>query len=511
MKRRYLNFLLLIAAMAVFAAVWIVDHARPDVESAVSMDEPPRISPDYADTVIPPNIAPLNFAIREDGTRFFVRIRSQDGDPIEISSRSAEIAIPLRPWRAILDANRGREMRLDVYAQAGGQWRRYRTITNRIAGEEIDRYLAFRRIRPLFSFYRQTGVYQRDLSSYEETPVLDMAALDGGCANCHTFSHGDPGRMCIGVRSPKFGNSVLIAAEGQARKVGTRFGYTAWHPSGRVAAYAIQDTRQFFHSTGRESRDGVDLRSTLAYYLVAAHNVKRVPSVSGAARLESYPAWSPDGRYLYYSSAPVLWKNAKKLPPEHYTEVRYELMRIRYDVETDAWGRPETVLAARETGLSMLGPRISPDGRLLLFCMCRYGCFPPFQPSSDLYLMDLATRKYWKPEINSELSESWHCWSSNGRWIAFSSKRRGGPLTACYLSFVDPSGKAYKPFLLPQSDPAFYDSCIDTVSAPELIAQPVPFSRTVLARTARAAEAEIVDTIADPTPPGALEPWRDDR
>ena len=120
---------------------------------------------------------------------------------------------------------------------------------------------------------------------------------------------------------------------------------------------------------------------------------------------------------------------------------------------TGQWGHAETVLSAEQTGLSILLPRVSPDGRFLLFCMCRYGCFPVYQPSSDLYMMDLATGRYSRLAINSEYSESWHSWSSNSRWIAFSSKRQGGLFTRTYLSYVDDDGTAYKPFVLPQRDP----------------------------------------------------------
>ena len=142
------------------------------------------------------------------------------------------------------------------------------------------------------------------------------------------------------------------------------------------------------------------------------------------------------------------------MPPENYEKLKYDLRRISYDVATDQWGQAETVLSAEETGQSILLPRISPDGRFLVFCMCRYGCFPVYQPSSDLYLMDLATRQYRKLAINSEFSESWHSWSSNSRWIAFSSKRQGGLFTRTYLSYVDQAGTAHKPFVLPQQDPS---------------------------------------------------------
>jgi hypothetical protein len=367
--------------------------------------------------------------------------------------------------------------------------------------------LVYRLIRPLYSNYRQTAVQQRDLTTYDESVVLDGASLGYGCVNCHSFAGNDPNRMCIGIRSSKFGEAAVVAVDGRVKKVDTKFGYTAWHPSGRLAVYSINPIHQFFHSTGAAVRDIVDMNSALAYYLAATEEVKLVPRAADKNRLESYPAWSPDGRYLYYCSAPLLWRDYRTMPPDRYAEVKYDLMRIRYDVNTDSWGWPEIVLSSSETGMSILIPRISPDGRYLLFCMCRYGCFPAFQPSSDLYMMDLTTGDYRFLDINSRFSDSWHSWSSNGRWIAFSSKRRASPFTRCYLSFVDQTGKAHKAFLLPQRDPEFYDSFLKTVSVPELLTGPVPVSAEALTRAARSKNTVAVDAVTGPTPIAGSEPW----
>jgi hypothetical protein len=250
----------------------------------------------------------------------------------------------------------------------------------------------------------------------------------------------------------------------------------------------MNKVRQFFHETTDEIRDVVDLDSAICYYVVDGQQVKTAPGLSEKNRLETYPTWSPDGRYLYYCSAPILWTDREKVPPERYDEVKYDLMRIGYDVEIDKWGQPETVLSAKETGMSILCPRISPDGRFLVFCMCEYGCFPIYQPSSDLYMMELQTGQYHKLPINSEFSESWHSFSSNSHWLAFSSKRQDGQFTRIYFSYVDKDGKVYKPFILPQKDPAYYDSLLQTYSVPELIESPVKVSRNVLARAVRRAE-----------------------
>lgn len=514
MKKRARYMVLIIVTISALAGAWAaLRERRPWVENAVSISRPARIRPDYSGTVIPPNIAPLNFAIREPGTRFLVRIHCEADEAIEIFGKSPKITIPLRRWRSLLSANRGKKLFIDVYVEAESErWHRYETIVHTIAKDQIDGYIAYRLMKPLYNKWRRIGIYQRDLSTYREWPLLDGMSFDEGCVNCHSFVNNSPERMFVSTRSSTFGSAAILVDGGEVRKIGTKFGYTAWHPSGRLAAYSINKVTQFFHAAGPEVRDVIDLDAALAYYIVEARNIKMISRASDKQRLETYPTWSPDGRYLYYCSAPILWADRDAVPPKRYTDVKYDLMRIRYDINTDKWGKGETVLSAKETGLSILTPRISPDGRFLLFCMCRYGCFPIYQPSSDLYMMDLATGKYWKLAVNSEFSESWHSWSSNGRWIAFSSKRPEGTFTRCYISFVDKAGKAHKPFILPQKDPAFYDSFLKTYSVPELITGPVEITNKALARAARSQSTIQVDSITAATPKasgaGASEPWQ---
>ena len=174
-------------------------------------------------------------------------------------------------------------------------------------------------------------------------------------------------------------------------------------------------------------------------------------------------------------------------------EVRYDLMRIEYEPETGRWGELECLLAAEDTGLSITEPRISPDGRFVLFCMSDYGNFPVYRPSSDLYLMDLETRRYERLPVNSERSESWHSWSSNSRWIAFSSKRGDGLYARSYLSYINKEGQAHKPILLPQKDPTFYDSFLEDFNLPELITGPVPVTRRELVNAVVSPD-EVIET-----------------
>lgn len=486
------------------AAVWLAScRTGFDPGQAREVSRIPIIAPDYTSIVIPANIAPINFVVREPGRRYFVRIHAARGRPLEISSRSPEIVIPPRPWRALLQENRGEILLLDVWVRdERGDWQRFRTVSNRIAPEEVDGHMAYRLMKPIYSYWKSIGIYQRDLENYDQKVILHGSSFGNGCVNCHTFLANRPERMFIGVRSMGFGSATLLADFDRVVKIGAKWGYTSWHPSGRFATYPVMSVNQFFHSAGMEIRDVVDQDSVMLAYDVEEKKVKTDKGFSDKQRLESYPTWSPDGRTMYFCSAAIPWTDRSRVPPEGYDQVRYDLRRIAYDPDSDSWGEPETLISSGDTGKSILEPRISPDGRFLLFCMCRYGVFPVFQPSSDLYLMELASGTYRRLSINSEFSESWHSWSSNSRWIVFSSKRLGGLFTRPFISYIDPSGRVHKPFLLPQKDPRFYESYLKTFSVPEFITGPVTVSPRALAAAVRSSRKIVVDTFSGATPKG---------
>jgi len=531
-KKAKFIYALISCALIIFALLYVVRGNKVTITQYSVINRPAGIRPDYSGTVIPPNIAPLNFVIQQDGSRYFVRIYSETGKPIELFSKTPRIVIPKKAWHKLLYLNRGQQLSLDIFVKSQAitsaseaenkGWSRYKTITNEIANENIDAFLVYRKIRPGHRTWRDIGIYQRNLNSFDEFLILDNGYYKHGCLNCHTFCRNKPDKMLIGIRSAVYGSSTLLIEDGEVKKIGTKFGYSAWHPSGRLASFSVNDVRLLLHSAANEVRDVIDFDSLMAYYLTDLQTVKTTSDFTKSDRLETYPTWSPDGRYLYFCSAPITWSD-RTVVPEEYDQIKYDLVRADYDIDHDQWGPLETVLSAEDTGLSVMLPRISPDGRWLLFCMCNYGCFPVYQPSSDLYMTDLNAAEqtgqleYRKLDINSDKSESWHSFSSNSRWIAFSSKRDYGVFTRIYLAYLNENGTVCKPMLLPQKDPTYYDSCLWTYSVPELITEPVRITKEELGRVVRSSRKIPVDipvTMATPKAyalPVHDEPWQSGR
>ena len=488
-----------LAAMAGCVVGIAVSSRPPAVTDAQLVDRAAAIRPDYAGVAIPPNIAPLNFVVLEPGRRYEVRIGSARGRPIRIRSASPGIVIPPRRWRELLSANRGEALRFEVCVQAeAGRWRRFRPIVNTIAPEPIDGHLVYRLIRPLYNLYRDVGIYQRELGTYAESLVLHSRTFQHGCVNCHTFLNHRTDRMLLHIRG-RAGVAMLMGGGGKVTRVDTRTkfnpspaAYSCWHPSGKFVTFSVNKLKLFYHAAG-ETRDVFDAASDMGNYLLPANAVKSTGKITQPQRLETFPNWAPDGRSLYFSSAP-------RMDFRQYRQVRYDLIRLPYDPEADTWGSPQTVLSAREMNSSIVEPRVSPDGRYVMVCLCEYGGFPVYQPSSDLHLLDLRTGRCRKLPVNSDRCESWHCWSSNSRWFVFASKRRDGVFAKPYFSYLHPSGRAEKPFVLPQGDPEFYESFLKTYNVPELIAAPVPYSQRDFVRALSAGGALTAEAVSGATP-----------
>ncbi len=141
-RLRILLFAVFLPVVLSGTALYIFAGRRTVIEQYDSVNRPAKIHPDYSDTVIPANIAPMNFKVEEKGSMYFVRIHSQQGEPIEVVSRTGKIEISQSRWRRLCDMNRGRELYFDIFVKGdSGRWSRFAVITNRIAGEDIDGYL----------------------------------------------------------------------------------------------------------------------------------------------------------------------------------------------------------------------------------------------------------------------------------------------------------------------------------------------------------------------------------
>ena len=192
------------------------------------------------------------------------------------------------------------------------------------------------------------------------------------------------------------------------------------------------------------------------------------PLTSDSTQLETFPTFSPDGKYIYYCVA-----DRKGLQTENLKGLHYNLVRMPFEEKTGTFGtKVDTLYKAR----SVCHPKISPNGKYCLFTVADYGTFPIWHPEADLCMLDLQTGKVDSLSIvNSKKSDTYHSWSHTSRWFVFASKRDDGLYGKPYFCYIDRQGKAHKPFVLPQKSPTFYDNCLKSFNIPELSRGAVPF------------------------------------
>lgn len=222
-----------------------------------------------------------------------------------------------------------------------------------------------------------------------------------------------------------------------------------------------------------------DSKSDLVLYDVKKDKVIRITDTP--FDLEVFPTWSPDGRWLYYSVAAV--KDTARIEfVKQYDKIRYNIYRRRFSPDSLSLGEPEPVLMASADSLSATLPRISPDGKWLLTGQAPYGVFHIWHPEADLFLTNLATGEtHALAEANSDRAESFHNWSSNGRWIVFTSRRGDGNFTRLYMAYIDADGNARKAFELPQKNPLAELESIWSYNTPEFTVEKVRISRKAFA------------------------------
>ena len=444
----------------------------------------PPIFPDYTEVTVPVGIAPLNFNVISDSLVecVDVTITGEKGEPVHSNGKWAKFDID--NWHKLLDANTGSKLVVSVQAKIGGQWYKYNEFNIFVSEHPLEEWgLTYRRIAPGYEVYSSLGIYQRDLSNFEEFVIIDNKDSYGTCLNCHTPNKTNPEQFVFHVRGPH--GATMIQQNGkrewlQARNdaLGGSMVYPYWHPSGKYCAFSTNQTHQAFH-IGMEKRIEVfDQASDVFVYNVETHEMLVDTLLSRNDTWENTPVFSPDGKMMYFISA------KKHEYPLQYKDVKYNLCSIPFDSETGTFGNKiDTLFNAVAMDKSLTWPKASYDGRYMMFTLADYGYFSIWHKESDIWLMDLATGDAKPLEaINSEDADSYHNWSENSRWIVFTSRRMNGLYSQLFISSIDEEGNATKPFLLPQENPwEYYDETLYSFNVPNFTKVKVEFDQDAAA------------------------------
>ena len=456
-------------------------------EHVTKVDELPKIYPDYTDVTVPVGIAPLNFNFATDDIDCMdVVVKGSKGGELHTNGRWADFDVD--DWHQLTAQNKGGELTVTVCVEKDGNWTQYREFTIAVSAYSLDDWgLTYRRIKPGYEVGGDIGIYQRDIHSFEEHAILTETVVPGRCFNCHTANRTNPNRITLQMRGE--GGGTLIQKDGKQIWVETKTdstkaagSYSYWHPQGDYVAMAVNSVHQSFF-TGTRQRIEVYHKFSDVEVLDTRTNELILSPLLMTDDLEIFPAFSADGKWLYYSSS-----RPCRVPAE-YEKVKCSLCRIAFDAEEGRFGEVvDTLLNGPSTDKSYVLARPSYDGRWLMYCVSSRGNFPVSQDDADLWLMDLKTGEHRElKEVNSQQCESFHNWSENSHWFMFSSKREDGMYTKLYLACIDDNGRVSKPFLLPQRNPRkFYTEMMDAYNCPD-------FTKTKVELDAHEAYRQVFD------------------
>jgi Tol biopolymer transport system component len=452
----------------ILAVLLFVSCSKP-IEISKWEERQPGIFPDYTEVTIPPNIAPLNFKVDET-VREAVLILKNGSAEIIVKAKNGHFDIPSSKWTSLLEQSKGSYIDATVCRKENNEWIAFKPFKINVAIEPIDRYLAYRLIEPGYELWSEMGIYQRDLQSFTQTAIVENSMTNNNCMNCHSFCMQNPDKMVMHMRSKNAGTYIISGSV--IEKLNTKTDntisalvYPSWHPSGRYIAFSVNETKQGFHADGFKRVEVYDVKSDVVVYDAEKREIITTGKLFSESSFETFPSFSPDGHVLYFCTSDSCTM------PDEFRTVKYSLCSIAFNPEKGQFGDTvDTLYNARTEGGSASFPRVSPDGKYLLFTIGDYGGFFIWHKEADLYIYNRETKEYHPlTAANSNDAESYHSWSSNSRWITFGSRRIDGLYTRPYFAYIDENGVAAKSFVMPQRNPGFYNYFMKSYNVPEMV------------------------------------------
>jgi tetratricopeptide (TPR) repeat protein len=228
-------------------------------------------------------------------------------------------------------------------------------------------------------------------------------------------------------------------------------------PTGRYVISTVKDRSVFVAMPDLMiSQLFFPIKGILVVYDRETETYAPLPGADDPAYVQSNAVWSPDGEHIVFARTKAHrttrfdQKNNALVDltdvPEFTRDnepFRYDLYRVPFN--GGKGGTPEPLEGASNNGMSNYFPKYSPDGKWIVFC--KADNYMLLRPDSDLYIIPAAGGEARRLRYNTARMNSWHSWSSNSRWLVFSSKVNG-PYTQLFLTHIDDDGNDTPPVLL---------------------------------------------------------------
>jgi len=298
----------------------------------------------------------------------------------------------------------------------------------------------------------------KDISRTDSRVLLrDMPT----CANCHSFS-ADGKTFGMDVDGPDGDKGAYGFVPLESKTMIQAGQVISWNrfpgkPKGHMTLgflSRVSPDGQFVVSTVNEalyvqnftdykfSQVFYPTRGILAYYSRATGKIEALPGADDPRYVHCSPVFTPDGGTIVFARAAATDPYSKDRPRAAYagdpneTPIQYDLYRIPF--RGGSGGTPEPIRGASGNGMSNTFPKVSPDGKWIVFTQCANGQL--MRPDGKLMIVPLAGGEARPMRCNLPLMNSWHSFSPNGRWLVFSSKSNT-PYTQMFLTHIDAEGR----------------------------------------------------------------------
>lgn len=430
------------------------------------------IYPDYKNVVVPFNIGPLNFMVQNECEEVYVKISCAE-DSIELSARSGEVRFPAKEWKKILSENNDDSLRVNVWLR-NKEWEHYPEFYIRVVPDSIDPYITFRMIEPSYMGTGNVYLSQYNMETLEQKKFVDSHFFRsdpsyGGsrCMNCHTAQASNPRNACFHHRGS--GGGMVLTYKGETKVVATKVGdmanaavYQRWHPTLPFIVFSNNTVKQLFPTENKNKIECFDMRSDILLYDIEKNTIRYVLKTHDD--FETYPVWSASGDYIYYCVSGF----SEIREVGDFTKKKYNLNRIKFNLDSMSFGKPELVFDAERIGKSVSKPRVSPDGRYIIMTISEFGAYHYTHKDAEVVLYDTKDSSITVlSDLNSKEAEGYVSWSSNGRWIMVGSRREDGNYVRLYFSYFDEDGKTHKVFQLPHESPSYDRMLLKCYNYPE--------------------------------------------
>lgn len=293
------------------------------------------------------------------------------------------------------------------------------------------------------------------------------------CGNCHSFSgNGEVLGMDVDYGNDKGGYAILPVKEQMVlddEKIITWSDYkrddgestfgllSQVSPDGRYVISTVKDRAVFVATPGIEfSQLFFPIKGILVVYDTINKTYAPLPGADDPAYVQSNPTWSPDGKSVVFARSKVYEKasiaNATRIlldekdVPEFIEDnepFKYDLYRVPFNEGRGGDAMP--IEGASHNGKSNFFAKFSPDSKWIVFTQAEN--YMLLMPDSELFIIPAEGGEARRLKANTPRMNSWHSFSSNGKWLVFSSKANT-PYTQLFLTHIDEQGNSTPPVVL---------------------------------------------------------------